>query len=247
MTINIRMAHLFSGLDDDQLRQVSETSHIIPLQDGQTLFEMGEEAKRFFLVAGGQVKLFRVSANGDEKIIDIIQMGNTFAEALMFMSHPTYPVSAQALGPARVMSFDSACFLRILGESPQTCFRIMGTMSQRLRGLIKEIDDLTLRSATARLCAMLLSQADRTQSDRFVLPAAKGVLAARLSMKPETFSRIFHTLSTNGVIEVGGNEVIVRNPDQLRCLAQTESFVGLEPDTPYINPCPDTGPRTVED
>ena len=123
----------------------------------------------------------------------------------------------------------------------------MGTMSQRLRGLIKEIDDLTLRSATTRLCALLLNQAERTQSERFVLPAAKGVLAARLSMKPETFSRIFHNLSTNGVIEVSGNEVIVRNLDQLRSLAHTESFVGLEPDTPYVNPCPNTEPRNVED
>ena len=247
MTVNIRLAHLFTDLDDDQLRQISESSRTLTLQDGQTLFETGDEAKRFFLVVGGQIKLFRVSTNGDEKIIDIIQMGNTFAEALMFMSHPTYPVSAQALGPARVMSFDSGRFLRILAESPETCFRIMGTMSQRLRGLIREIDDLTLRSATTRLCALLLGQTEKAISNRFMLPAAKGVLAARLSMKPETFSRIFHTLSTKKIIEVKGNEVIVLDRDKLKSMSHTESFVGLEPDLPSINPCPNTAPRPVED
>ena len=247
MTVNIRMAHLFSGLDDEQLRQVTESSRIINLRDGQTLFETGDEAKRFFLVVGGQVKLFRVSVNGHEKIIDIIQMGNTFAEALMFMAHPAYPVSAQALGPARVMSFDSSRFLKILGESPETCFRIMGTMSQRLRGLIKEIDDLTLQSATTRLCAMLLRSMEKAHAEHFVLPAAKGVLAARLSMKPETFSRIFHTLTAKHIVTVKGNEVVVLDAEQLRLLAHTESVVGLEPDQPYVNPCPDTGPRVLKE
>ncbi|MEJ2425288.1 MAG: cyclic nucleotide-binding domain-containing protein, partial [Candidatus Thiodiazotropha sp.] len=107
MNIDIRSAHLFSTLNDQQVRQVLESSHITTLKDGETLFETGDPANRFFLVIGGQIKLFRVSSNGDQKIIDIIQPGSTFAEALMFMEHPIYPVTAEALGPARVMSFDS--------------------------------------------------------------------------------------------------------------------------------------------
>ncbi|MEL0587346.1 MAG: cyclic nucleotide-binding domain-containing protein, partial [Candidatus Thiodiazotropha sp. (ex. Lucinoma kazani)] len=113
----IRMAHLFSSLDDNQVRQVMESSHISTFQDGESLFETGDEANRFFPAIGGQVKLFRVSSNGDQKIIDIIQPGNTFAEALMFMEHPIYPVCAEALGPAKIISFDSKRFLQILSQS----------------------------------------------------------------------------------------------------------------------------------
>jgi CRP-like cAMP-binding protein len=245
MNFDIRVAHLFSSLDDEQLRQVLESSHTLTLQDGQTLFESGESAERFFLVIGGQIKLFRLSASGDEKIIDIIQPGNTFAEALMFMEGPCYPVSASALGPARVMSFDNRRYLNILENSVESCFRIMGTMSQRLRGLIKEIDDLTLQSATTRICAMLLHRMEETGSKRFTLPAAKGVLAARLTMKPETFSRISHNLVDRKIIKKQGNEVVVLDFDELKKQAHVESIVGLEPEKPHRNPCPLTGAKKL--
>ncbi|MEW7972870.1 MAG: Crp/Fnr family transcriptional regulator [Candidatus Thiodiazotropha endolucinida] len=232
MNIDIRMAHLFSALDDDQVRQVMESSHTGTLKDGESLFETGDEANRFFLVIGGQIKLFRVSSNGDQKIIDIIQPGNTFAEALMFMEHPIYPVSAEALGPAKVISFDNRRFLQILSGSIEVCFRIMGTMSQRLRGLIKEIDDLTLQSATTRLCALLLHRMEDVGQDHFTLPAAKGVLAARLSMKPETFSRILQNLSTKKILKTKSNEIQVLDEKLLRSLAHLESIYGLEPEKP---------------
>jgi len=245
MTIDIRIAHLFSALDDTQVRQLLESSHIVNLQDGQSLFESGDEAERFFLVLGGQIKLYRLSMSGGEKIIDIIQPGNTFAEAVMFMERPTFPVSAAALGPARVLSFDSRRFLSILHESVDSCLRIMGTMSQRLRGLVKEIDDLTLQSATTRMCSMLMRRMKEVDADHFTLPAAKGVLAARISMKPETFSRIFHHLAELGVIRKSGNEIMVLDAEELRRLAHEESLIGLEPEEPHQNPCPMVKAREI--
>ncbi len=242
MNTELRKSHLFNSLDDWQLRQIQESSHAVNLHDGESLFETGDRAERFFLVISGQVKLFRLSAEGNEKIIDIIQPGNTFAEALMFLEQPAYPVSATALGQVRVQSFDNRRFLEILRGSVGTCFRVMGTMSQRLRGLIKEIDDLTLQSATSRICAMLLRHMHRNGSAEFTLHAPKGVLASRLSVKPETFSRILHNLSDRHVITVKGNRVKVLNPSELRELSHVESLIGLEEIAQ--NPCPLTGPKT---
>ena len=243
MMFDIRSAHLFSTLDDEQLKQALEASHTLNLEDGQSLFETGDPATRFFLTIRGQIKLFRLSAEGNEKIIDIIQPGNTFAEALMFLEQPAYPVSATALGEAQVISFDNRSFLKLLRGSVDTCFRVMGTMSQRLRGLVKEIDDLTLQSATGRVCSMLLKHMRQAGSEQFALYAPKGALASRLSVKPETFSRILHSLSGQGVIQVNSNRVTVLNPGKLQELAHLESLIGLE-EIPFQNPCPLTGPKS---
>ena len=67
--MNLRTAHLFAALDDDQIKRILETSQTITLNDGQLLFESGEDAERFFLILGGQMKLYRLSSSGDEKII----------------------------------------------------------------------------------------------------------------------------------------------------------------------------------
>jgi CRP-like cAMP-binding protein len=243
MSIDIRSAYLFSTLSDQQIQHILAASHTLKLDDGQSLFETGDPAQRFFLVVAGQVKLFRLSAEGNEKIIDIIQPSNTFAEALMFLAQPAYPVSATALGDTLVMSFDNRRFLELLRGSVDTCLRVMGTMSQRLRGLIKEIDDLTLQSATSRISAMLLRHMQIAASEQFVLHAPKGVLASRLSVKPETFSRILHNLSAQRIIEVNGNRITVRSGSQLRALAHTESLIGLEETAQ--NPCPLSGAKKV--
>jgi hypothetical protein len=81
--------------------------------------------------------------------------------------------------------------------------------------------------------------------DRFSLPAAKGVLASRLSMKPETFSRILHNLSVQGVIEVKSSTIEVLQVAKLRELAHLESIIGLEPESPAQNPCPLAGPKPL--
>ncbi len=241
MTINIdvRFASLFAVLNDEQVKRVMMSSHLLNLEDRQGLFECGDHARRFFLVLAGQIKLFRLSANGDEKVIDIIQPGNTFAEALMFMDQPTYPVSATALGKAQLISFDNQQFIALLQGNFNLCFRMMGAMCQRLRGLVKEIDDLTLQSATTRLCAVLVRQMESEESLEFRLQVPKGVLASRLSMKPETFSRILQNLVSQGVVEVKGQEVRVLNCEVLREAAHPESVIGLEPefDGSYQQPC----------
>ncbi|PVV08248.1 MAG: hypothetical protein B6D72_16950 [gamma proteobacterium symbiont of Ctena orbiculata] len=67
---------------------------------------------------------------------------------------------------------------------------------------------------------------------QFTLPAAKGVLAARLSMKPETFSRILQNLSSKNILKTKSNEIEVLDETLLRSLAHLESIYGLEPEKP---------------
>ena len=68
-----------------------------------------------------------------EKVIEIVVAGQTFAEALMFLERPAYPVGAQALQPVELISLDARDFLSMLSESVSTCFVLMADMSRRLR------------------------------------------------------------------------------------------------------------------
>ena len=95
------------------------------------------------------------SKAGEEKIVDILGPGQSFAEAVMFMAGPVYPVSAVAAGTSRIARFSSAEYVGMLRESPETCLRMLGHLSQRLHMRIREIEYLTLESATHRLVRML--------------------------------------------------------------------------------------------
>jgi CRP-like cAMP-binding protein len=211
----LKRSHLFSSLTDLQLDRVYRHSRIVELEDGQLLFSQGEDVVCFYLVLSGKIKLYRVSPDGQEKIIEIVPSGEVFAEALMFMDQPYYPVSAAALSNTVVLGIEAKDFKAMLWDSVDTCLLLLGDMSFRLRKLIHEIDTLTLHSGTCRVASYLLQHAPDDQ-ECFDLDVAKSVIAARLSVKPETFSRIIKNLREQGIISIDGNKITIHDRKALR-------------------------------
>lgn len=215
----LRAPPLLSRLSDAQLQRVSAHAVLQGLDEGQWLFSQGDPAKRFYLVQKGQIRLFRLSPEGAEKVIEIVSPGQTFGEALMFLNAPRYPVCAAALGPAEVIAIDARDFAAMLRESVDTCFVVLGGLSQRLRGLIGEIDNLTLHTAKCRVARYLLAHCAEDRR-AFELDVRKGILASRLSVKPETFSRVVKQLSQDGVIQVHGAHITILDRGALTDLAE---------------------------
>ncbi len=219
----LKQTLLFSGLTDTQLRRLKQCMRVIHLEPGERLFEYGETARRFFLVHSGQIKLFRISPEGMEKVIEIFQRGQTFAEAVMFMENQTYPVNAEAIVASEVLAFENKVFLGILRESVDSCFRLMADMSMRLKMRLAEIEALTLRNATLRMVNYLLRQIPEGSHApvdiELLLP--KNVIASRLSVQPETFSRILRSMSKAGVISIEGARIRVLDVEALRLFGES--------------------------
>ena len=218
MEEELKKHYLFQRLTEEQLKRVASRSKMVQLADGQSLFQQGDPATRFYLVVQGRIKLFRLAPEGNEKVIELVDAGNIFAEALMFLNAPRYLVGSQALGETTVVSIDAEDFLTLLRDSVELCLALLADMSFRLRALIREIDDLSLHSATCRVAAFLLSQAPENSAE-FELDVPKHVIASRLSVKPETFSRIIKNLKSREVLEIRGSHVRLLDRDALKQVA----------------------------
>ena len=214
----LKRSHLFTKLTDVQLERVYSHSKIIRLDEGEQLFAQGDVVAYFYLVLSGKIKLFRISPDGQEKIIEIVPQGGTFAEAMMFMDQPHYPVCSAALSPTHVIGIDAKKFKAMLWDSVDTCLLLMGEMSFRLRKLVHEIDTLTLHSGTCRVASYLLEKAPQEQAS-FDLDVPKSVIAARLSVKPETFSRIIKNLREKNIISIYGNRITIHDLEALKRLS----------------------------
>ncbi|WP_456380519.1 Crp/Fnr family transcriptional regulator [Thiolapillus sp.] len=188
------------------MERVVRRAKAVSLADGESLFQQGDTATRFYLVVKGHIKLFRLAPDGNEKIIELVDTGHTFAEALMFLEQPRFPVGAVALSDTELISIDAGDFSAILRDSVDLCMALLGDMSFRLRSLIREIDDLSLHSATCRVAAFILARAPEHLDD-FELDIPKHVIASRISVKPETFSRIIKSLKSKNILEIRGSKV----------------------------------------
>lgn len=214
----IRSIYLFASLNDEQLNQLKQSMQIYQLSEGEFLFRQDDKANRFFVVLTGHIKLTRLSVEGMEKVIEFIAPKQSFAEAIMFMSRQVYPVNAQAIGNTTVISFENKVFLDILTLSFDTCLRVMCDMSMRLRSWLNEIDNLTLQNATYRLIWFLQQQLpkDAQSPAKISLDIPKSTLASRLSVQPETLSRILKNLSQQGLISVEGKSIFIQDISRLR-------------------------------
>lgn len=214
----LRQHYLFAVLEDAQLGRVLSAVQEISLEEGDHLFHSGDQARHFYLLRTGQIQLYRLSPGGEEKVIEIIQPGQTFAEAVMFLKTSTYPVSAKAIVSSGLWRIDMAVFLSMLQESSELCLRLLGSMSRRLHGAIQDIDQLTLQNAGMRVIQLLLHSAPGSAANRYSLEweTPKQILASRLSVRPETFSRILQRLSRQGLITVQGKTIEVLDAKALR-------------------------------
>jgi CRP-like cAMP-binding protein len=232
----LRRSYLFADADDTQLASLCRGMRSAQLQPGDVLFRFGEPATRFYFVRTGQIKLYRVSPDGHERIIDILQAGQTFAEAVMFMgAQARYPVSSEAITEADLYAFDQKSFLDALTDSREICFSMLAGMSRRLHGLVNQIDGLTLQNGTYRLVMYLLEMAPREARPgaELELTTPKATLAARLAIQPETFSRLLGKLRDQGLIEVNGSHIILRDLQGLRELVYLPA---VEPATARLSP-----------
>jgi CRP-like cAMP-binding protein len=219
----VRAHHLFAGLSPPQLQRVMMSAHVVEAESGEMLFDRGQPAKHFYIVLEGQVNLVLYSKAGEEKIVDILGPGQSFAEAVMFMSGPMYPVSAVAAGACSIARFSSVEYVSLLRDSPETCLRMLGHLSQRLHMRIREIEYLTLDSAKHRLVRLLEGRvpAGDDGPHEIQLQESRQEIASRLSMKPETLSRILRNLADTGVIVVHGRSLGI--PSRKRLSAVLDS------------------------
>ena len=165
------------------------------------------------------MKLSFVTPSGQEKVVEIITPGNSFGEALMFMGKP-YIVMAQTLSDSLLLHVSKHAVFDEIERDSAFARKMLAGLSRRLHSLISDVESYSMQSGTERVVGYLLRQDElQAQSnDPYVLtlPTSKAVVASRLNVTPEHFSRILHDLSERGLIVVEGREIRIVDSAKLR-------------------------------
>lgn len=215
---NLRNHYLFASLNDAQFSDLLNGVQRVNLKDNDHLFYSGDRAKHFYLLKTGQIQLYRLSPSGEEKVIEIIMPGNTFAEAVMFLKGSQYPVSAKAILDCELWRIEMGVFLGFLQNSPDLCLNLLGSMSRRLHGAIQDIEQLSIQNANMRVIQLMLDSAPENANNEYSLEweTPKQILASRLSVRPETFSRVLQQLSRKNLIKVEGKSIRILDKQGLK-------------------------------
>jgi CRP-like cAMP-binding protein len=206
---------IFSEMGPAELDRIAAATVPQYFDKGQSIVQCGDPCTGFHVVVYGQVKLAFTSPQGVEKVVEIVRPGQSFGEALMLLDKP-YIVFAQALADCMLLHVAKHAVLDELGPNP-FARRMLAGLASRLHGLVRDVEAYTLRSGQDRVIGYLLAELPEgavSGPAEVQLTPGKSVLASRLNMTPEHFSRILHDLTAGGLIEVSGRSI--RVPDVVR-------------------------------
>lgn len=211
----LRRSHLFAGLGEADLADILSLAQPLSFEPGGHIFGEGDTARGFYVVAGGTVKVYKLSPGGREQVIHHLGSGEAFGEVALFAGS-TFPASAAALSAARVLFFPKEAFLAQVAARPALALNMIATLALRLRGFAALVEALALQDVAARVAAYLdeLSRAQGALS--VTLPVTKAELAASLGMAQETLSRALRRLKEAGVVAVSGRRLTILEPARLK-------------------------------
>lgn len=212
---------IFSALPRETLDALLARSDVLALPRRTTLFEQDQRASALYLVLDGCVKLFRMTAGGDEAIVGVFMRGDRIGEAPC-LTGGTYPVSAETVTDARLLAVSARTITEMTRSNPEIALAMVASVSLHLMKLVDQLEEMKVRTGPQRLASFLVGLAPVSQGACTVaLPYEKLIIAGRLGMKPESLSRAFQRLQSVGVHTSQGTVAV-------RDVARLAEFAGRE-------------------
>jgi len=106
-------------------------------QDGEVIIRQGEIGDCMFVIQKGRVEII-LEQNGRDPRSIVRGPGEFFGEMAIF-EREVRMATVRALGRARILTVDKKNFIRRMHQDPSLAYRLVQTMSQRIRELSAEM------------------------------------------------------------------------------------------------------------
>lgn len=203
----LRGAPHFATLPDHLLREVLGVVDVRTYDAGEILFLEGDEHASLHIVESGTIRIYKMSPGGREQVLRLMRAGDTFADVPAFDNGP-YPANADAVERSTVLFVPRPQLHTLMHEHPEIAIGALNAMAGRLRHLTELVEDLSLRRVVGRVARLLLryqGSANLSQSQ----------MATMVGTAREMVNRSLNSLADQGVIELHGQEIVIKDPDRL--------------------------------
>jgi len=219
----LKRCPLFAGLKEEELKRMRAIASLRRIEKKEVLFSDGEEARGFYVILSGRVKLFKISPEGKEQILHIVSAPDAFAEAALFLEG-TYPAFAEAMTDCQLLFFPKRDFIRLIEKNPQLSINMIVTLSHFLKRFASLIEELSLKEVSSRIAKYIVDLSMKSSKEgkspkEVELDLSKTQLALKLGTISETLSRTLAKMRAKKIIEVKKNKIIILDRESLEELA----------------------------
>lgn len=222
-SLTLLRAHpMFSAMEEDDLQQLLLHARRLRLGHHQLLYRQDMPAHHFFFVLSGRLRLYRLDSSGIDRTLDSIAPGDCIAEVMIYADPARYACFAEALKTSEVLMVPVKAYQELLDTNHRYTQAALRHYAMRAVTRFHDLEIMTVQSARDRLIRYLvdLLPEGSEQGGEIELPLPKCLVASRLAMQPETFSRILADLKSNGLVRVNRSRVFISDPKRLIQISQ---------------------------
>ncbi len=205
----LRKNEYFETMPDELVQRVAEQSVLREYKRGEILFWEGEPNEGLYLLLSGCAKIYRLSPQGRQYIIRLLQEGETFAEVPAFDGGPN-PVNVEALEPCQVLIVPGTLLRQLLLEYPPFAEHVILNFGRILRNMVRTLSEMVFYQITHRL-ARLLNELPADEQGNLLVPLTQEQIAARLGTAREVVARSLKELERIGAIRLENRRIRVLN------------------------------------
>lgn len=219
---------IFKECSSETLSTLSSGAHVVEKNKGHLLFSSNDHAEYLYVILKGWVKLYRETLDGAQAVVDILTIGHLFGETSIFQEN-TYPYSAESTETTKLLCVPLKNLKLAMDNDSKIAMSMLTSMALYRTQQDQELEHRTLQNAPQRIGCFLLRLADQSASAPITiyLPYDKTLVASRLGMQPETFSRALAKLKKETGIRVKGATIEIDNMmrlSQYSCAACSSEF-----------------------
>lgn len=202
----LRGNQYFDDLSESMLKDIAEHTRLGEFQRGDVLFWEGDPCEGLFILQQGSAKIFRLSPQGRQYIVRILQEGDTFAEVPAF-DEGSSPVNVEALEACQVWVINKEKLHELVMEHPTFAQKVLVNFGRMLRGMVRMVSEMAFYQVTHRL-AHLIAEISKDKSSP---PWTQEQLAARLGTVREVVARSIKELERSGAIKMEDRRIQIAN------------------------------------
>jgi CRP/FNR family transcriptional regulator len=216
----LKQISIFSQLKEDFLMKIDSISIMRNYTKGRIIFMEGEPGEAFYYIKSGLVKISKVSSDGREHILHILNEGHVFAEVTLF-NNTAYPATAEVLEEAQIGMIKNSDLQKLIIENPEISLELIKYLNHRLIEAQNKVRNLALYDTFGRTAQALVKLSEdhgkKTSAGiELDLGISRQELANIVGTTRETVIRVLAAFKKEKSIELDKSNIIIKDIDKVK-------------------------------
>lgn len=219
---DIRQVSIFHSLTPADAREIAPYLGTVSFSKKETIFAEGDASEWFYIVKKGKVKITKISQEGKEIILEIVQPVEFFGGIAVVRGFP-YPANAVAMEETEVVKLSRRHLLSILDRFPNLMYSMAANIGDRIKDSHETLKNIALEKVESRIASLLIKLSDKAgertaEGVVITMKLTKQDIAEMVGTTVETSIRTMSKLTKAGLVSSRAGKIVIRNLEGLKSL-----------------------------